>query len=278
MENDIVKMLFFQRQRQKKRSKIRTISGVPPLTYKAIEGTLTDYRIYGQTVDGESVGDRTGNLFNGEILQGFYSFSNGIYYGSFGSYQHYVCTNKIECKSNTTYTIQVYAPEIISYSYGFIWWDENLNFISAYISTESQSSDITTVSATAPNNAKYMAFDLGANSAESTIVPSNVSWIMLNEGSTPLPYEPYGYKVPVTVSNGTDTQTIPIYISEQIKKVGDEAEYIDYGEQKLHRVGAEDIDVNLPELPTVTGTNVLSVETAVQPSGVEITGRIKKGE
>ena len=44
------------------------------------------------------------------------------------------------------------------------------------------------------------------------------------------------YKVPVTVSNGADTQTIPIYLPEQIKKVGDEAEYIDYGEQKLHRV------------------------------------------
>ena len=44
------------------------------------------------------------------------------------------------------------------------------------------------------------------------------------------------YKVPVTVSNAADTQTIPIYLAEQIKKVGDEAEYIDYAEQKQHRV------------------------------------------
>lgn len=44
------------------------------------------------------------------------------------------------------------------------------------------------------------------------------------------------YKVPVTVSNGTDTLTTPIYLPEQIRKVGDEAEYIDYGEQKMHRV------------------------------------------
>lgn len=44
------------------------------------------------------------------------------------------------------------------------------------------------------------------------------------------------YRVPVTVSNGTYTQTIPIYLTEQIKKVGDEAEYIDYAEQKQHRV------------------------------------------
>lgn len=44
------------------------------------------------------------------------------------------------------------------------------------------------------------------------------------------------YNVPVTVSNGTDTQTIPIYLPEQIRKVGDEAEYVDFGEQKQHRV------------------------------------------
>lgn len=44
------------------------------------------------------------------------------------------------------------------------------------------------------------------------------------------------YSVPVTVSNGTDTLTTPIYLPEQIKKVGDEAEYIDYGDQKQHRV------------------------------------------
>lgn len=42
------------------------------------------------------------------------------------------------------------------------------------------------------------------------------------------------YKVPVTVSNGTDTLTTTIYLPEQIKKVGDEAEYIDYGEQKQY--------------------------------------------
>ena len=44
------------------------------------------------------------------------------------------------------------------------------------------------------------------------------------------------YRVPVTVSNGTGTQTTNLYLPEQIKMVGDEAEYIDYAEQKQHRV------------------------------------------
>ena len=77
-------------------------------------------------------------------------------------------------------------------------------------------------------------------------------------------YEPY--HAPVTT---------PIYLPEQIRKAGDDAEYIDFAEQKMHRIGADDIDVTLPALPTLTGTNVLSVGTAVQPSRVEVKGRIK---
>ena len=44
------------------------------------------------------------------------------------------------------------------------------------------------------------------------------------------------YSVPVTVTNGTDTVTTNLYLPEQIKMVGDEAEYVDYGQQKMHRV------------------------------------------
>lgn len=83
------------------------------------------------------------------------------------------------------------------------------------------------------------------------------------------------YKVLATVSNGTDTLTTPIYLPEQIKKVGDEAEYIDYGKQKFHRISGADLDVTLPALPTLTGTNVLSVGTEVQPSDMYIKGNFK---
>ena len=55
----------------------KTVSGVPPLTYKAIEGTLKNYRIYGNTVDGESVGDRTANLFANGWKKGYIRADNG---------------------------------------------------------------------------------------------------------------------------------------------------------------------------------------------------------
>ena len=69
--------------------------------------------------------------------------------------------------------------------------------------------------------------------------------------------------------------TTPIYLPEQIRKVGDEAEYIDYGEQKQHFADGTETDVTLPALPVAAGTNVLSVGTEVQPSNIEIKGKIK---
>ena len=82
------------------------------------------------------------------------------------------------------------------------------------------------------------------------------------------------YHVPVTITNGTDTETVSIYLDEQLKKVGDEAEYIDYAEQKRHFADGTSIDAALPALQTLKGTNTLSVGTAVQPSRVEITGKV----
>lgn len=250
MENDIVRMLFLRRQRQKKRWKIKTISGSPPLSFKAKAGALKNYKIYGNTVDGESVGNRTGNLCENSI-SGVNISSNGFIYADIHNDVGYA-----KVVAGETYTIN-------SYVYAFFEEEPKEG---------NRSYDNGRVVGTSPSTFEapingYVAFRTESGSQ-----------LQCNEGNNLLPYEPYGYKVPVTVSNGTDTQTIPIYLPEQIRKVGDEAEYISYDDQKLHRIGAEDIDVTLPELPTLTGTNVLTVGTVVQPSDVYIKGRIKKGE
>lgn len=100
--------------------------------------------------------------------------------------------------------------------------------------------------------------------------------MVIKQSQIPDEYEPYGYKVPVTVSNGTDTLTTPIYLPEQIRKIGDEAEYIDYAQQKQHFADGTFVDVTLPTLPTVAGTNTLSVNTGVQPSKVMVKGKLKE--
>lgn len=232
------------------------VEGVPPLTYKAIEGTLENYRIYGNTVGGESVGDRTTNLFGSELVLGSFLASDGSY-----TFTNKRCISGfINVKSNTTYSLHITGATITYIGY----YGGTFSYVSSRIHD-----DFTFIT---PNNCNqirivFSNYD-GSTPIDLTVFPKNT--IMLNSGSTPLPYEPYGYKVPVTVSNGTDTQTIPIYLPEQIKKIGDEAEYIDYAEQTLHRIGADDIDVILPALPTLMGTNVLSVGTAVQPSKVYV--------
>ena len=72
-------------------------------------------------------------------------------------------------------------------------------------------------------------------------------------------YEPY--QTPITTN---------IYLTEQIRKVGDEAEYIDFKAQKQYFADGTSVDVGLLALPTIAGTNVLTVGTEVQPSNVYI--------
>ena len=57
----------------------------------------------------------------------------------------------------------------------------------------------------------------------------------LEEGSTATDYEPYGYKIPITVSNGTTTNTTNIYLKEPLRKIGDTADYLDLVNKKVVR-------------------------------------------
>lgn len=239
----------------KQSKKNRTIQGSPPLTFKAKKaGTLKNYRIYGNTVNGENVGDRTANLIQGSIKNANIG-NNG--------------------KINTSNEfILVYAPVVTGESYTI----SNNNGTNVYAfynvvpSTETETSydnnrqifSTSTITVVPPTTG-YIAVRL-ANTAQD---------IMINPGSTAVPYEPVGYRVPVTVTNGTDTETTNIYLPEQLRMVGTEADYIDYGEQKQHFADGTSVDVTLPALPTLSGTNTLTVGTEVQPSDVEISGRIK---
>ena len=228
------------------------VEGTPPISIKSIGGNLADYRIYGQTVGGESVGDRTGNLFDKSGSQ-------------YGNNLHWV-PNFSLVYSDTYYgspIMDVTGLNTITRSYtgtGANYF--STSDLSQFVNVSNIGTVDAGVTVNVPDGYTKYVFNI-----PNTIRPDS---IMVNSGSTALPYEPYGYKVPVTVSNGTDTLTIPIYLPEQIKKVGDEAEYISYSDQKMHRIGADDIDVTLPALPTLPGTNTFSVNTSIQPSNMYI--------
>ena len=373
-------------------SKYYEIEDEPPLTFKAKKaGALKDYRIYGNTVDGESVGDRTGNLFEGEWTQG------GIYNtGEIDNENQLRIKAIIPVIPSQTYTIRTNLLIRMIYAYN------NTTLSSGIISNLLDARDgVESAVITIPTNANLIAVSL-KKSDNSNVTPSNVEWTMLNFGSQPLPYEPYGYRVPVkvegknlfnniweqgniradngqkeasnimicsdyfpveydktysisrTISEGynnvrgydasknyigggttvcsvnnpfvnagtkkgifkitnslvafvkfnhysnnlnmkymivegdyTNTPIPPyepyrepvittLYLPEQIKKVGDEAEYIDFMEQKQHFADGTSADITLPTLPTLSGTNTLSVETEVQPSDIYLKGKIEK--
>ena len=212
----------------------REIQGDPPLTFKSRGKNLKNYRIYGNTVNGESIGDRTENLFDiSTIVEGKYINSSGVEEAAKTQYQENVLnrTDFINISNNTVYSLTCTMPYGIALDslIAFCWFDSNKTLISRNTkSIKFDSIDTYSFSATSPSNAVYLIVNF--------IGYVDGTTYMLNTGSEPLPYEPYGYRVPVTVTNGTDTETTNLYLPEQIKMVGDEAEYVDYKEQKQHRV------------------------------------------
>lgn len=72
-----------------------------------------------------------------------------------------------------------------------------------------------------------------------------------------------------------DKTTVDIYLDEPLGKSGGDTDYIDYKTQKRYNIDGTSEDVTLPEISVTAGTNTLTVGTEVQPSSVEIKGRIK---
>lgn len=234
-------------------------NGISPIKFKSSGENLENYRIYGNTVGGESVGDRTTNLFdeNSESIPGY--LNDG---GAIATVPNYPIStyDYINVLPNTNYSYKAFIDagpnnsthKTIRVSY----YTNSKVFISRHFEIDK---GLTRKTITTPNNCFYVRLS----------IDDNLRNVMLWRGSSDVSvYEPYGYRVPVMVSNGTDTQIVPIYLPEQIRKVDDEAEYIDFEEQKQHFADGTSVDVTLPALPTLSGTNTLSVETNTKPSKV----------
>ena len=71
------------------------------------------------------------------------------------------------------------------------------------------------------------------------------------------------YQTPVTAN---------IYLDEPI----DENEYIDFREQRCYRSDNTSEIISLPALPSIDGTNVLFVNTEVQPGKVYVQGNVEE--
>ena len=237
------------------------IEGIPPLTFTAKAGTLSNYRIYGNTVNGESVGDRTANLFANVWKKRYIRADNGLEEQIDG----FICSGFFPVEYGQTYSIS----RNINVGYDNIrGYRDDKSFIGT-------GTEVCNVGNPFPSGAtKIGTF---------TVTNENVAFVRFNDSANDLgmkymivdgtyteqtmpAYEPYGYRVPVTVNSNTTN----IYLDEQLVKSGDDADYIDYVMQKRYNADGTSQSVELPALQTIDGTNTLSVETTVQPSKVMI--------
>ena len=137
----------------------------------------------------EMCGVRTGNLWNYTIEQGGWDATSGTIPTKYAS-------------DDPKFTIRCRVPDIIpipsntmsltcqsDIRINFVWI--NVNGVSLGGSGWQQSGS----TVTAPENATSTTFILGKVD-DSTCSPNDFQNIMLNSGSTALPYEPYGWKVP----------------------------------------------------------------------------------
>lgn len=185
------------------------IYGTLPLYHNGKGYDLTDYLISGNTVqdgtpapedpvDATGSGVRTGNLFDAATLEnGIYLAASGNKYGD--ATKGVRSGTKIKVLLNTTYTLSVQSSENISLR--VLEWG-NGTFIKQTPKYNMSGSVSLTVTTTAETT--EIAFNVEGESGQ------YAASIMLNLGSTALPYEPYGHKLPLTV-NGTE---YPIYLGQ----------------------------------------------------------------
>lgn len=214
----------------------RELTNVLPLTFNGIGKKLLDYRINGAS---GGVGDRTNNLFdktktNRKLSQAKNGDGTMNYTTTASNFFDYY----IPVEPNTQYTVTDvrYAPSRIYFLKNDKTWIDRTELANGNAYPKSRVF-------TTPSNCYYIQFQ------ESKTNMMNENTLMLNEGSTALPYEPYGYKVPV-VCGGTTTN---IYLDEPI--------------EENESISLSDTEV---DIPTINGTNILSVDTTVQPSNVYI--------
>lgn len=234
-----------------------TLTGTLPLSFNArVAGALKNYRMYG---DSDGAGVQTENLIADIIDNGNIDGSGKIIlYTSANTYRLLVApiisgkTYTI-CSTgsiSTIYGIYDSLPEIGSISY-----DTSRHIVNA--ASETFVAPIT----------GYIAFR----------EDYNITTYMLIEGSTaPTTYIPFGYKIPISNSDGTNTSNYDLFLGDSKLY---EDEYLDYGEQKVYKdisgtLTPTDPPVPLPAIQAYQGENTLSSTETV--GEVSVKGRISE--
>ena len=143
------------------------------------------------------VGETTNNLFDiSAITTRKYINANGEEKNSTAEYpENYLNhSDYINISPSQNYIFKGVLPSsyVLANTIAFCWFDINKNIISRNTLNIKQTIDNYVMSSTSPENATYLIINF--------IGLVDGAKFSLNVGSTSLPYEPYGYKVPVKIS------------------------------------------------------------------------------
>lgn len=248
------------------------------------DGTaITAYTIKGNTTQSgtpspsnpitiNGVGNKTANLFTTQgATNGKYIDASGNEQTSTSTVYQFSHTDYLKVEPNTAYTFSLVAQSkpvgtnhrIIGYNSNKVYIEEVANLLVS--ENEYGAKEVTfTTSATCA----YITINYVNNYYPNT----SDNDAMLNTGSTPLPYEPYGYKIPIS----SGQQTIDIYIGDVplLKSLdGTAVDEISNG-TLTRRVDSDGsvlptpttTQITMPSIPTTEGANSITVDTTVQPS------------
>lgn len=256
--SDPMAMLWGYQYQQK--HGVSEISGVPPLHFTSRGEHLLDYRIYGNTVqDGtptpenpaevQGVGEQTENLFDKDVavVYNAYITRGGKWY-----YANDSRSVRIRVKPNTQYTLSTEGRytifRILEMQSDVVPTEQDCfpqmqSILIVYGENQSHYTFRTS------GNAKYIVFQ-----SNLSVVNNWLNELMLVEGnSIRSDYIPYGYKIPVVATNGTETVTTPVYIgSEPLHKIDNYADYVDFERgvvirqiKKMAYTGEDDLIVSI---------------------------------
>ena len=198
-----------------------TLTGIPPITFAAKGTPLTAYSITGsmqqtgtptptEPIVPEECGDKTANLWDEEYT----SISSEIMYRPIyvgeGYFTMSTTCSQTQSSTATLFFLSGNVSSGASTSSTGVWEGRSL--------TKQSVDGYVTVA--------YRRY-VGDNASDPL-----KNHTMLNTGGTALPYEPYGFKIPVTVGGNTYT----VYLSEPLRKIGDYADVVDSSGTVTRRV------------------------------------------
>jgi len=240
------------------------IQGSPPITFRGYGKNLTECRIYGNTVQNgtpapenpvevQGCGERTENLWNPAKISEQYKLDadTGLPVATTGeeSVLYFTCMNPI-CEIEQGQSFYIDIPYSSS-AQAWLAYSVISNGVLMQRRTGLLPKKTTKYT---PSSGGTLYVSIYTTRASYDAIKSEIGNVMLNLGSTALPYEPYGYKLPLTV-NGTE---YPIYLGQaetrrRIKKLvltGEE-------EWKLWRMGTssttERFYVNVVDVASIFG-------------------------